>query len=42
MMGIKVNATKNTLLIISAHILRKKNLNRRFPFVPAPLHAQAS
>ena len=41
MMGITANATKNILLIILAHILQR-NLNRKFLFVPAPLHAQAS
>ena len=42
MMGTIANATKNILLIILAHILQKKKLNRKFLFVPAPLHAQAS
>ena len=42
MVGIMANATKNILLIIPTHILQKKNLNRKFPFVPEPLHAQAS
>ena len=39
-MGIIANALKNILLIIPVHILQKK-LNRKFLFVPAPLHAQA-
>ena len=42
MMGTIANATKNILLIILAHILQKKKLNRKFLFVPASLHAQAS
>ena len=41
-MGIIANATKNILLITLAHILQKKKLNRKFFFVPVPLHAQAS
>ena len=40
LMGIIANALKNILLIIPVHILQKK-LNRKFLFVPAPLHAQA-
>ena len=42
MMGIIANATKNILPIILAHILQNKNLNRKFLFVSAPLHAQTS
>ena len=42
MMGYIANATKNILLIIPAHVLQKKKLNRKFHFVPVPLHAQAS
>ena len=42
MMGIIANATKNILPILLAHILQNKNLNRKFLFVPAPLHAQTS